>query len=210
MREALYAQHEVEARQQVERENQRAQPRQQVIACFTQSADLHQEAFAIDQTGDLWTAQHLSEAGHALSEAAQEAQAIQPRQQVIDLLTKLANFSQQAVAAKEAGNSDKAYYLDQACDALSNAARAVQSIQPRQQAIDLFTKSANLRQQAGAARDAGNSDKAYYLDQACHALCNAARAAQSIQPNQERINDFLRQSEESVNRANQASSCTIM
>ena len=100
--------------------------------------------------------------------------------------------------------------LSGAAYSLFRAARAAQSIQPQQQTIDLFTKSANLRQQAGAARDAGNSDKRDSLFGAAYSLFRAAQEAKSIQPNQERINDFLRQSEESVNRANQASSCTIM
>ncbi|MCX6957851.1 MAG: hypothetical protein NT164_04875 [Verrucomicrobiae bacterium] len=87
---ALYGQHEVKARQQVEKENQRAQPRQQVIDWFTQLANLYQQAAA-----------------------AQKAQAIQPRQQVIDLFTQLADLHQQAVAEEDA-YSVKALSLKQA------------------------------------------------------------------------------------------------
>lgn len=59
---ALYGQHEVEARQQVEKENQRAQPRQQVIDWFTQSADLYQQAAAAQDAGNSYKALSLEQA----------------------------------------------------------------------------------------------------------------------------------------------------
>ncbi|MCX6957141.1 MAG: hypothetical protein NT164_01170 [Verrucomicrobiae bacterium] len=62
LRVALYGQHEVEARQQVEKENQRAQPRQQVIDWFTQSADLYQQAAAAQDAGNSYKALSLEQA----------------------------------------------------------------------------------------------------------------------------------------------------
>ena len=55
----------------------------------------------------------------------------------------------------------------------------------------MFTQSADLFQQAAAAHDAGQTDKADALNKAAGALGRAALEAQEPTPNQEEINLHL-------------------
>lgn len=71
----------------------------------------------------------------------------------------------------------------------------------------MFRQTANLYQQAAAARGA---DKVRYLSEAGKALSEAAQEARRPQPNQQRINDLLTRARANEDSANPSSSCTIM
>jgi len=110
----------------------------------------------------------------------------QPRQPVIDLLTRSVEVYQQAAAEN---NSSKAARLSDAGNALYSAALEAQRLQPREQVIAFLTRSAELRQQ-GAAEN--NPLKANLLRLVGEALSWAASEAQQLQPREQLIDLLTR------------------
>jgi hypothetical protein len=125
-------------------------------------------------------------------------------------LAQSASFHQQYVEAAAAGQHYKAVFLDRAGDALLKAAEEAQKPNPNQQIIEWYTQSASLHQQAAEAEAEGLNKKAGYLSNAGEALINAAFKAQKPNPNQQRIQQYLREAEDFKIRAKQTDqACTI-
>ena len=191
-------------------EAQKPNLNQQIIDWFTQSANLYQQAVEASAAGQNIKALHLNNAGNALINVALEAQKPNPNQQCIDWFTQTVSSSQQAVEASAAGQHEKAVYLNRAGVALFNAAQEAQKPNSNQQCIDWFTQSVSLYQQAAKAHDAYQYEKAEYLNRAGVALTLAAKEAQRPNPDQQRIQQYLKEAEDLKIRAEQTDqACTI-
>ena len=129
----------------------------------------------------------------ARQQAAKEAQEHQPREQVITWFTQSANLYQQAAALYATGDRDRGRSLSLAGSSFLRAAVEAQQPQPRKQVIDLFTQSADLRQQAIAAYATGDTERGIALAKADSSFVRAAEEAQEFQPRKQVI-DFFTQS----------------
>ncbi len=177
---------------------------------LAQSASFHQQYVEAAAAGQHYKAVFLDRAGDALLKAAEEAQKPNPNQQSIDLFTQSSGIHQQAAEAEAAGQPYKAVFLDRAGACLLNAAEEAQNPNPNQQIIEWYTQSASLHQQAAEAEAAGLNKKAGYLSNAGEALINAPFKAQKPNPNQQRIQQYLREAEDFKIRAKQTDpACTI-
>ena len=130
-------------------EAQRPQPREEAITRFTQVADLYQQVADLLQQAtvayvkdNLTSYVYLCDAVSALSRAAEEAQEPQPREQVITLLTQVADLSQQAADAFARGDVERGNHLSYAISALSDAAYEARRPQPQQAIINKCIREA--------------------------------------------------------------------
>jgi len=145
---------------------------------------------------------------------AKESQKPQPNQQIINLLSDATSLHQQAAEEEAAGQNEKAVSLNEAGKALWFAVLEAQepnsNPETSKQIIKLFTDSASLRQQVGEAIAAGQDKKAEYLNKAATALLFAAFEAQKLIPNQERIQQHLKEAEDWKMRAEQPNQACII
>jgi hypothetical protein len=125
-RKAVYLHNAGHAFSRAAREAQKPTPNQQIIDWFTQSASLKKEAAEAEAAGLDRKASYLHRAGRAFSEAAEEAQKPNAKQQSIHLFTQSASLYQQAAQAHAEGLHDKASYLHHAGGAFYRAAQAAQ------------------------------------------------------------------------------------
>ena len=190
-------------------EAQKPQPQELVMAWYTQSAELHQQAVTAEDAGQPQKANYLANAGISLFKLAEETQKSQPQGRVIAWYTQATNLYQQAVAAEDAGQPQKAIYLNNTGNSLFRAAQEAQKPHPQERAITLCAQSAELHQQAVAAEDAAQHQKAIYLTNAGISLFRAAKEAQTTQPREQFINARLREAECLKQMASENSCCTI-
>nr|MDH4470286.1 hypothetical protein [Verrucomicrobiae bacterium] len=128
----------------------------------------------------------------------------------IDWYTQSASLHQQAAEAEAEGLNKKAEYLNDEGKSFFNAAEEAQKPNPNQQSIDWYTQSASLHQQAAEAEAEGLNKKAGYLSNAGWALSHAAFNAQYPNPDQQSIQQYLREVEDFKIRAKQTDqACTI-
>ena len=179
---AFSSHYEAEARQQAAEEAQQPQPRGQVIALFTQSADRYRQAAALYATGDADRGRALAGAGRCFFLAAEEAQGLQPREQVIAWFTQSVDLLQQAAAAYATGDRDWGISLNWAGTSFFLAAEEAQELQPRGQVIAWFTQSVDLLQQAAYVFTTGDTDRGISLNWAGRCFFLAAKEAQELQP----------------------------
>ena len=124
-------------------EAQKPNPSQQIIDWLAQSARLHQQAAAAQDTPGLNDkAVYLNKAGNALFEATWEAQKENPSQQSIDWFTRSASLYKEAAEADAPGLNDKAMYLNNAGNAFSRAAQEAQKENPNQLVIERHLSTA--------------------------------------------------------------------
>ena len=203
---AFYSHYEAEARHQAAEEAQQPQPREQVIALFTQAADRYRQAADACATGDRDGGLRLAVAGTSFFLAAEEAREPQPREQVIAWSTQSADLFQQAAAAFATGDTDRGISLNRAGRCFFIADEEAQQLQAREQVIALFTQAADLFQQAAAAC-APRSRLALVEAGRCFLL--AASEAQQPQSDQAIIDRYVRNAQENIRKANSSGSCAI-
>jgi hypothetical protein len=102
-------------------------------------------------------------------------------------------------------------YLYRAAEAFRLVAEEAQKPNPNQQIIDWFTQSVGMFQQAAEAEAADQLNKAPYLHGVGIALIRAAFEAQKPEPNQQRIQQYLKEAEDWKIRAEETDQacCTI-
>jgi len=200
-------------------EAQKPEPKQRSIDLFTQEASSYQQAAEADEGQDAGQnikarmlgqnikAGMLQSAGTILRKAAQEAQKPNYDQQIIDVFTHAASNFQQSAEATAAGQYCKGGALSWVGSSLFEAAMEAQKPEPNQQIIDWFSESASLYQQTVEAGIAVQFMKGKSLTVAALAFYNAAKEAQQINPNQQRIEQYLKEAEDSKIEADQL--CTI-
>ncbi len=151
-----------------------------------------------------------SAASTAISQpAAEEAQELQPREQVIALFTQAADRYQQAADDVYPTDQRGGYLLFTTGCCFFRAAEEAQQPQPRRQVIDLLTQSADLFQQAADVFATGDMHKGIVLFRAGRSFIRAAEDAQERQPQQEIINRHVRTAQKNIEKANSSGSCAI-
>ena len=190
-------------------EAQKPQPQKRAIDLYAKSADLYQQAVTAEGAGQPQKARHLKNKGTSLFRVAIEAQKPQPQNQVIAWYTRSAGLHQQAVTAEDEGKLQKAICLKNAGISLFGAAEEAQKPQPQEQVIDWYIQAADLHKQAVEAKDAGQTKKAFYLNDAGISFFSAAEEAQKTQPQDQVINAHLREAERLKQMASENSCCTI-
>ena len=139
---------------------------------------------------NLETSAYVQNAVENFQEVVLEAQKEQPNQKAIDFFTQAAVLHQRVVEMYALALPEKAIYLNHAGYALYKAAKEAQKPKPNQQIIDWLTQAAGLHQEAIVALDSALPKKADYLDRAGSAFHDAAREAQTLNPNQQIIDRF--------------------
>ena len=215
---------------QAAREAQQLQARKQAIELFAQSADCYKQAAAArEEAFDLkrgaWNGAlswnfytlgkqidqmvlYLNDAALFFCKAAKEAQELQPRKQVIELFTQVADRFNQAATTSPTSDPTKAFNLSHSALALYEVVKEAQQSEPREQVIELFTKSADRFNEAATACGEGYFKKARYLCNSANALSEAAILIQQNQPEQA-IEIQLNKAAEEYERASNSFSCTI-
>ncbi len=122
-------------------------------------------------------------------QASREAQRPQPRQQIIDLLTRSAELFKQAA---QENNPEKAEALSDAALAFRDATQEAQRPQPRQQVIDLFTRSAEISIQVAQEN---SSKKIATLNTVALTFSRIVQEMQKYRPNQGVIDLYTRSAE---------------
>ena len=180
-----YHQRAFQANQAAEKEAQQPQRLNQIIDKQTLSANFWTKVESFAAAGHLKKAFDLSKSAFAFDLAIREAQQLQPRKQVLDFYTQAADYYRKILAMKTAGYFEKANYIERSASALIAAATETQQLQPRRQAIELYTQLANSRRQL--ATESYCLDDTYYLCQLDSALNQAATEALEQRPRKQVI-----------------------
>lgn len=140
------------ARDNADAEDASLQRRQSVINLYIQASEIYEAAnLAITRLSIKASirASYLGYAGDALCEAAKEAQQNSPREQVVNFYTQSANLLVQAVRAREEGQKEKAYHLNNVGTIFYYAAKEAERSphQQQQQIINLCLEAVDLHMQ---------------------------------------------------------------